>query len=173
MDTLGTLGIFSLVGLICFAGFILSCLSLSGTWLVLLATGLASWQQWPEFPNIGTLVLFLVVCIAVEVADSFAGLWGVDKFNGTKATGWAAVGGGFLGMFLGGAFIPIPIIGSLVGMLAGCFGCAFLVEYSKIKKVNHATQVATGAVLARIGVLILKTGATLAMIFYLAIGLAI
>jgi len=173
METVGALGIYSLIGLVCLAGFALSCLSLSGTWLVLLAAGVASWQCWPEFPGIGTLVLFLVLCIGVEVVEAVAGLWGVDRRNGSKAAGWAAVGGGFLGMFLGGAFIPVPIIGSLLGMLAGCFGCAFLVEYSKIKKADHAAHVATGAVLARIGVLFLKVGTTLAMILVLAIGLVI
>ncbi len=173
MDTVGAFGTYSLIGLLCLAGFALSCLSLSGTWLVLLAAGLAAWQNWPEFPGIGTLVLFLVVCIAVELAEGMAGLWGVERRNGSKSAGWAAVGGGFLGMLLGGAFIPIPIVGSLLGMLLGCFGCAFLVEYAKIKKADHAAHVATGAILARIGVLVLKVGATLAMILVLAIGLAL
>ncbi len=171
METIGTFGTYSLIILLCLVGFILSCLSLSGTWAVLLATGLAAWKNQPEFPGFGTLALFLVVCIAVELAEGMAGLWGVERRNGSKSAGWAAVGGGFGGMLLGGALIPIPILGSLLGMLLGCFGCAFLVEYAKIKQADHAAHVAIGAVLARIGVLILKVGATLAMILVLAIGL--
>ena len=164
--------IYFLVGMLCLIGFILSCLSLSGTWLVLVATGLAAWFRWPEFPGVGTLVIFLLLCIGVEVLEALASMWGVQKRGGSKAAGWAALGGGFIGMLLGG-FIPIPVIGSLIGMLLGSFGCAFWVEHAKMKKFDHAAHVATGAVLARVGVIFLKVGVTLAMILILAIGLAL
>ena len=165
-------GIYFLVGVLCLFGFILSCLSLSGTWLVLAATGLAAWFHWPGFPGIGTLVTFLLLCIGVEVLEALAAAWGVQKRGGSKAAGWAALGGGFLGMLLG-SFIPVPIIGNLLGMLLGSFGCAFWVEHAKMKKVEHAAHVATGAVLARLGVIFLKVGVTLAMIIALAIGMAL
>jgi uncharacterized protein YqgC (DUF456 family) len=171
-QALGSLGIYSLAGLLCVAGFFLSCLSLSGTWLVLAAAGLVAWSRWPVFPGIGTLVVFLVLCIGVEVAEALAGAWGVQRRGGSKAAGWAALGGGFLGMLLGG-FIPVPIIGSLIGMVAGSFGCAFLVEHAKIKRTDHAAHVATGAVLARVAIIFLKIGVTLAMTFALALGVAL
>ncbi len=164
--------VYFLVGILCLVGFILSCLSLSGTWLVLAATGLAAWFNRPEFPGVGTLVVFLVLCIGVEVLEALAGAWGVQKRGGSKAAGWAALGGGFLGMLLG-SFIPVPILGNLIGMVAGSFGGAFLVEHAKMKKADHAAHVAFGAVLARLGVIFLKTGVTLAMVITLAIGLAI
>ena len=164
--------IYSLIGILCLLGFILSCLSLSGTWLVLAATGLAAWFNKPGFPGMGTLVVFMVLCIGVEVLEALAAAWGVQKRGGSKAAGWAALGGGFLGMVLGG-FIPVPILGNLIGMVVGSFGCAFLVEHAKMKKVDHAAHVATGAVLARLGVIFLKVGITLAMIAILTIGIAI
>ena len=164
--------IYTLVGILCLVGFILSCLSLSGTWLVLTATGLAAWFNHPGFPGIGTLVIFLLLCIGVEVLEALASAWGVQKRGGSKAAGWAALGGGFLGMVLG-SFIPFPILGNLIGMMVGSFGCAFLVEHAKMKKADHAAHVAFGAVLARIGVIFLKTGVTLAMIILLVIGLTI
>lgn len=173
MEVLESLGTYSLVGLLCLAGFALSCLSFSGTWLVLLAAGLASWQRWPGFPGIGTLVFFLLVCILVDVAESLAGAWGVRRAKGSKAAGWGAVVGGFLGMFLGGVLIPVPIVGSLLGMLGGSFGGAFWVEYRKMKRAEHAANVATSAVLARLGVMVLKVGATLGMILFLAVGLVL
>lgn len=166
----GSFFIYALAGLICLGGLAMSCLSLSGTWAVLLATGLLAWLRWPEFPGIGTGVVFLLLCIAVEVLEAIAGTWGVQKRGGSKAAGWAALGGGFLGMILGN-FIPIPILGPLIGMLAGSFACAFLVEHSKMKKADHAAHVAFGAVLARLGVIFLKIGATLAMITALMIGM--
>jgi len=171
-QSVGLFGIYSLAGLLCLIGFVLSCLSLSGTWLVLAATGLVAWARWPEFPGIGTLVVFLLLCIGVELLEALAAAWGVQKRGGSKAAGWAALGGGFLGMILGG-FIPVPGVGNLLGMLIGSFGCAFLVEHAKMKKADHAAHVATGAVLARIGVVFLKVGATLAMTATLIIGTAL
>ncbi|MDF7809040.1 DUF456 domain-containing protein [Pontiellaceae bacterium B12219] len=171
-QTLGSFGIYSAAALLCLVGFILSCLSLSGTWLVLAATGLVAWSRRPEFPGIGTLILFIVLCIGVEVIEAFAGAWGVQKRGGSKAAGWAALIGGFLGIFLGG-FIPIPIIGNLLGMLLGSFGCAFLVEQNRMKKTDHAIHVATGAVIARLGVIFLKMGVTLLMSLILAIGVGL
>jgi uncharacterized protein YqgC (DUF456 family) len=171
-QTLGSVGIYSVAALLCFIGFILSCLSLSGTWLVLAATGLVAWSRWPEFPGIGTLILFIVLCIGVEVVEAFAGAWGVQKRGGSKAAGWAALLGGFLGIFLGG-FIPVPVIGNLIGMLLGSFGCAFLVEHNRMEKTDHAIHVATGAVIARLGVIFLKMGITLLMTLILAIGVSL
>ncbi|MDF7800762.1 DUF456 domain-containing protein [Pontiellaceae bacterium B1224] len=171
-QALGTFGIYSVAALLCFVGFILSCLSLSGTWVVLAATGLVAWSKWPEFPGLGTLVIFLLLCIAVEVIEALAGAWGVQKRGGSKAAGWAALLGGFIGMFLG-TFIPVPIIGTLLGMLLGSFGLAFLVEHARMKKAEHALHVATGAVIARLAVIFLKVGVTIIMSFALAIGLAV
>jgi len=171
-QVLSTFGIYSLAALLCFIGFILSCLSLSGTWVVLAATGLVAWSKWPEFPGLGTLLIFLLLCIGVEVIEALAGAWGVQKRGGSKAAGWAALAGGFLGMFLG-TFIPVPIIGNLLGMLIGSFGLAFLVEQARMKKMDHALHVATGAVMARLAVIFLKVGVTIIMTFSLAIGLAV
>ncbi|MDF7822467.1 DUF456 domain-containing protein [Pontiellaceae bacterium B12227] len=171
-QALSSFGIYSLSGLLCLLGFALSCLSLSGTWLVLAAAGILAWARWPEFPNIGTLVIFTVLCIGVEVIEAMAGAWGVQKRGGSKASGVAALFGGFIGMFLGG-FIPVPIIGNLIGMLAGSFSLAFLVEQARMKKADHALHVATGAVLARLAVIFLKVGITLIMIIALAIGVSL
>lgn len=172
-QTLGSFGIYSLAALLCFIGFILSCLSLSGTWVVFGATLLVAWKRWPAFPGISTLFIFLLLCIIAETAEAFAGAWGVQKRGGSKAAGWAAMGGGLLGMLIGTAVIPVPIVGSLAGMIIGSFSCAFLVEHAKMKRADHAAHVATGAVLARVGVIFLKVGMTLLMTLILAIGIAV
>jgi len=168
---IGEFTAYFLAGVICLAGFVLSCLSLSGTWLVLVATGFLSLVLWPDFPGIATPVIFLLLCIGVEVLEAFAGAWGVQKRGGSKAAGWAALGGGFLGMVLGG--MVIPVLGNLLGMLLLSFSAAFLVERSNLKKTEHAAHIAWGAVLARVGVIFLKVGATVIMTAALFIGLAI
>ncbi len=171
-QTVGAFWGYALATALCFIGFVFSCLSLSGTWLVLAASGIMAWIRWPEFPGIGTLITFLLLCVGTEILEGVASAWGVQRRGGSRAAGWAAIGGGFLGMLLG-SFIPVPLIGNLIGMLAGSFGCAFLVEQARMKKAEHAAHVATGAVLARVGVIFLKTGITLIMILTLAIGSAL
>ncbi|HSR87590.1 MAG TPA: DUF456 domain-containing protein [Pontiella sp.] len=172
-QALGTFGIYSLAALLCIIGFALSCLSLSGTWMVFGAALLVAWKRWPGFPGIGTLIVFLVLCVTAEIVEAFAGTWGVRKRGGSRAAGWAALGGGLLGMLIGTAIIPIPVAGSLTGMVIGSFGCAFLVEHAKMKQAEHAAHVATGAVLARLGVIFLKVGITVLMSLILAIGIAV
>jgi uncharacterized protein YqgC (DUF456 family) len=169
-QSIGEFSIYAVATIICLAGIVLSCLSLSGTWLVLAATGLMTWIRWPAFPNIGTLLTFLLLCIGVEVLEAVAGAWGVQKRGGSKAAGWAALGGGFIGMILGGMIMPV--IGNLVGMLMCSFGLAFWVEHARMKKADHAAHVAFGAVLARLGVIFIKVGVTLAMTAFLIIGFA-
>jgi uncharacterized protein YqgC (DUF456 family) len=170
-QTFGEFWIYAVAVILCLGGVILSCLSLSGTWVVLLASALLMWIRWPGFPNVATVLIFLVLCIGVEVLEAFAGAWGVQKRGGSKAAGWAALGGGFLGMIFGGMIIPV--IGNLLGMLICSFGCAFWVEHNRMKQTSHAAHVAFGAVLARLGVIFIKVAFTLAMIITLIIGIAL
>lgn len=167
----GAFLLYILAALLCLGGLLLSCISLSGTWLVLAAAGLISWLRRPDFPGLAVLILFLLLCIVVEVLETLAGTWGVQKRGGSKAAGWAALGGGLLGMILGG--MVIPVIGNLLGMLAGSFGFAYWVEHARMKKAAHAAHVAFGAVIARLSVVILKLGVTLAMIATLILGVLI
>lgn len=167
----GAFLVYALAVLICLVGLAMSCLSLSGTWLVLAATALLAWLRWPAFPGIATGIIFLLLCIGVELLEAVAGAWGVQKRGGSKAAGWAALIGGLIGMVLGG--MVIPVIGNLLGMLLGSFGLAFWVEHARMKKADHAAHVAFGAVVARLGVIFLKVAITLAMIFTLIIGMVL
>lgn len=172
-QALTALGVYTAASVLCLIGFFLSCLSLSGTWLVFAAAGLVAWSRWPAFPGLGGIALFLFICVGVEVVEALAGSWGARRSGGGKAAGWAALGGGFAGMILGGIFIPVPVVGNLVGMLLGSFALAFVAEHMKMKKADHAARVATGAVLARLAVIFLKVGVTLLMTLLLAIGVAL
>jgi uncharacterized protein YqgC (DUF456 family) len=111
----------------------------------------------------------VAIAAAVEVAETFAGAWGVQKRGGSGWAGLAALAGGLLGMVLG-SFV-VPPIGTLLGMLAGSFGLAYLVEYKRIQKKEHAAHVAMGAVLARLLMLFIKVAVTLGLIAWLAAGL--
>lgn len=159
-----------LVWLLCLAGLALSCVSLFGTWCVVAATAIALFLTPDAFPGGVTLILFALLAGLIELAEWVAGVWGVQRRGGSGWAGWAALAGGILGLFFGTA-IPIPVIGSLIGMLIGSFACAFAVERYRLKHAGQAAHIAWGAVMARLLVILLKVAATLGMTVILIVGL--
>jgi len=172
MAVAGTsLGVLAIV-LLCIVAVLLSCVSISGTWVVLgaaivamLMRGASSFPGWP------TLIVFLVLSIAIEVIEAAGASWGVTRRGGSKLAGFAAFAGGMVGLFAG-ALIPIPIVGPLIGMLAVSFAAVFLVEYRRLQRVEPAAHIARGAVLMRVLIICLKVAVTLGMSAVLLIGMA-
>ena len=160
-----------LVWVMCLVGLLLSCLSISGTWLVVGATLLAMVLGGAGFPGFGSLLGMIWIAICVEVVEYVAGVWGVKKRGGSNWAGLAALIGGMVGLVLGMA-IPVPVLGGLLGMTAGSFGLVYGVERYRLKQTGPAVHIALGAVVARFFVVLIKVGATLGMMAWLAIGLA-
>jgi len=161
-----------LVWILCLAGVLVSCLGISGTWFVVVGALLAAWIRPDPFPGFWTLAVFVVLSGLVELAEALAGLWGVRKRGGSKLAGFMAVLGGLVGLFLG-SLIPIPIVGSLLGMVVGSFGLVFAVEAYRLKHTQKAARIARGAVLAHVLVILLKVLMTLGLAAWLLIGLAV
>lgn len=159
-----------IVAVLCLVGVLLSCLSISGTWFVVGGALLAAVVRWGEFPGFWTVLGFVVVSVLVEVAEAFAGTWGVARRGGSALAGVAALVGGIVGLILG-AMLPLPVLGPLLGMTAGSFGLVFVVERQRLKHSGQAANIAWGTVLARMLVLMLKVIVTLGMIAYLFVGM--
>jgi uncharacterized protein YqgC (DUF456 family) len=154
--------------LLCLTGLLLSMLAFSGTWVVLLAALITKFAA--GFPTIGTLVVFLLLCIAAELFEVWAGFIGIQKRGGSRLAGLAAVIGGLLGAAAGSAVFPI--IGTFAGMILGSFAGAFLTEWQRLKHHGQAAHIARGTVWARLAVLFLKTALTLGMSVWLLAGFA-
>jgi uncharacterized protein YqgC (DUF456 family) len=171
LRVIGTsVGIISIV-LLCMVAVLLSCVSISGTWVVLGASLIALLMRGEAtFPGWLTLILFLLLSIAIECAEAVAGSWGVTRRGGSKLAGMAALAGGLLGLFVG-VVIPIPLVGPLIGMLVLSFAAAFMVEQWRLKRIEHAVHIAWGAVLARVWVIFLKVAVTLGMVAVLLLGM--
>lgn len=159
------------IWLMCAVGVLLSCLSISGTWLVVAASLVAFVIRGSGFPGLGTLLFFVYVSILVEVAEYVAGFWGIKQRGGSDGAGWAALVGGFAGLFVG-SVIPIPVVGSIIGMVAGSFGLVYVVEKRRLRQDAPALRIAFGAVVSRALVVLLKVSMTLGMIAWLAIGMS-
>ena len=162
----------ALVVLLCVAGVVLSCLGISGTWLVVAGAIIAAVIRKGVFPGLWTIIIFIVLAGLIEVVEAVAGAWGVKKRGGSTLAGFVAVAGGLIGLVLG-TFIPVPVLGSLLGMLAGSFGLVFAVEQYRLKKAGQAASIAWGTVLARVFVILLKVTVTLGMSSSLLVGMAV
>lgn len=158
--------------LLCLGGLFLSALSISGTWLIaaaaLLAAALTGPEQFPAWP---TLLGMLALCATIDILEWFAASWGVRRRGGSTAAGWMALLGSLGGMILGSLLIPIPLIGGILGMMAGSFSLVYWVEKRRLQKTEHAAHIATGAVLAGMAMLLLKVLASASLILWLAAGL--
>ncbi len=157
--------------LLCVTGVFLSLLSFTGSWLVAGAAALLTVVRADGEPGWVLTGVLLGLCVAIEVVDAVAGSLGITRRGGSRAAGWAALGGGFVGMFAGG-LIPVPLLGSVIGMCAGSFAAAFWVERRRLEREaagaagDHdarAAHIATGAVWARLAVMLIKTLAALGM----------
>lgn len=159
-----------LIVVLCLVSVALSCVSLSGTWVVTLATVLATLRPGSAFPGWWMVLAFLVVSALVEGVEALAGTWGVKKRGGSGWAGAAALVGGLGGMVFG-VGLPVPVLGPLIGMMAGGFLLTFLVEHYRLKKASHAAHIAWGSVVARVLVIVVKVVVTLAMIAVLLGGM--
>ena len=154
------------IWVLCLTGIFLSLFSLSGTWLVVGAAILAVFLPGEHAPGIWTVLSFLALALFMEVLEWVAGAWGVSKRGGSGLGSLMALIGGVLGFFLG-FMIPIPLIGNFVGMLLLSFLLVFWVERQRLGNDRQAAHIALGAVLARVYMVLVKTGAALGMSFWL------
>lgn len=150
-----------LLALLAFAGLLLSMVSFSGTWLVWLAGLIAKFLPGGEGIGWPLVVGGAVACAAVEAFEAAAVHWGVIASGGTAGSAWVGFAGALLGMMLGGALIPIPLIGGLAGMTIGSFGAVMWWEYRRHGRGGDAARVAAGALIARALVIALKCGVSL------------
>ncbi|MEM7391654.1 MAG: DUF456 domain-containing protein, partial [Verrucomicrobiota bacterium] len=153
----------ALIWLLCIVGVLLSCLSISGTWLVVVAGVIALFLGGREsFPGWVDVILFAAVSGLVELMESLAGVWGIKKRGGSNWAGFGAFIGGIAGLILGSSILPI--IGSLIGMMVGSFVAAYAIEHLRMKKTDEeAARIAMGAVVARLIVVLIKVFATMGL----------
>ncbi|MFO7871816.1 MAG: DUF456 family protein [Kiritimatiellia bacterium] len=170
---LGVVGVI-LVVVMCLAGIVLSVLGISGTWLVAAAAVTALVFHGGEgFPGLWTIVAFILVAGAVEGLEALSGALGVRKRGGSAAGALAALAGAVIGLLLGTALIPVPVLGSVAGMVICSFGLTFAVEWYRLKKSRPAAGIAFGTVVARFAVALMKLVVTLAMTAFLLGGMVL
>jgi uncharacterized protein len=151
--------LYILLLLILLTGVALNLFTLPGNWVMFLAVILYDWATRWRHIHWAWLAVLLVIALVAEVVEFSASGKGVKQLGGTI---WGTVGALF-GALLGGIFltglIPVPVIGTIAGILIGTFlgamGAEFLVSG---KQVGRSAMIGYGAAKGRLYGTLLKFG---------------
>jgi len=128
------------------AWLLLVLVMLPGNWLMVVTTGLVAWWQWDRgMFGVPVLVAIVALAAAGEVVELLSGMAGSKRAGGSR---WGSVGallGAIVGALVGTAAIPIPVLGSLIGLGAGAGLGAWGLELLGGKKMDAAAKVGAGA----------------------------
>ena len=131
-------------------GLVLCAFTLPGTWLMLGAAAVYAWVTRGAYVAWPTLLVLLGLALTAEVLEFVFGGAGAKKAGASK---WG-IAGGLLGALLGGifltGFIPVPILGTVVGICLGSFAGAFTVELALGKPVGRSVRIGFGAFKGRL-----------------------
>lgn len=119
---------------------------LPGNWLMVLTTLLVAWWQWGHHMfSIPTLAAIVLLAATGDVVELLSGQVGSRRAGGSR---WGCAGaflGAVVGAPIGTILIPIPILGTLIGLGGGaCLG-AWLLELLGGKEMKRAAIVGAGA----------------------------
>lgn len=147
------------LGLMALVGLGLAVFQLPGTWLILIsAVGYDWFYGWSRL-TLKWLVALALIAIAAEVFELVAGAFVSGKAGASRKAMIGAVVGGFAGMVVLTAAIPIPVVGTIIGGLIGCFVGAVVGEMSVHSEMGRSARVGIFAVIGRIIGLVAKTSA--------------
>jgi uncharacterized protein len=171
-----------LLSVLALAGWVLALVGISGTWLILIAAVALDLAVDGGWGFVATSIVFLLLCAAAEGAEFVAGSLGAKVFGGSKAAQVGAFAGTLLGG-IGGTAIPIPIVGTIIGVLAGGFVGALAGELYQQQRtsagaprpegtgkdvgVKAGMRAGLGAAIARVAVIAMKVSlATLMLAWF-------
>lgn len=132
-------------------GLLLIPLGLPGLWLmigVLAVAALAGSVGWL------TLVSLVGLGLLAELSEYVAVQRFSVRYGGDNWTFGGAVVGGIAGALIG---TPVPVVGSLLGLVLGTFGGAVAVTLYRTRNLDESMRVGRGALLGRAAAAALKT----------------
>ena len=104
------------------AGVVLTALQMPGNWVIVAATAAFAWWRWgAESWSYGptTLITILALALLGELIEFLAGALGSKAVGGSKRGAAISIITALAGAIAGTFFIPIPIVGTLLGAAAG------------------------------------------------------
>ncbi len=140
-------------------GVVLAVLQLPGVWLILIAA--AGYDWWYGWDRLGWrwLAALAGVAVAAEIVDALAAMVAVKRAGASRRATIGALVGGFAGMLL--LSVPVPVLGTVIGGIAGCFAGAVIGELSVRDDLSASARVGLFAALGRAAGLMIKTAAAI------------
>lgn len=128
----------------------ITAMTFPGNWLMVATACMVAWWRRDEhFFSIPVLVAIFLLAVIGEVLEFITSAAHVKKSGGSKAGSFGALLGGIVGICLGTAFIPIPIVGTLIGACGGAFAGTMLFEKTNGKETHHAAKLGISAAKGR------------------------
>jgi uncharacterized protein YqgC (DUF456 family) len=140
------------------AGWLLTLFALPGNWLMVAAAAVYVFAVPGEHRvgiGWGVVIALIVLALLGELLELLASALGAARGGGSKRGAILAVMGSIPGAMLGALIgAPIPVVGSLVGIILfaglGALGGAMLGEWWKGRKLHESWQVGQAAFWGRI-----------------------
>jgi hypothetical protein len=133
------------------ASLIVNLFTLPGNWLMMAGVAVyALLTRHMHYVGVKSLGVMLLLAIAGEIVETVAASRGVKKRGGS---GWGSIGaivGGILGGILLTGLIPVPVLGTLCGILLGTFAGAMLLEVLGGKQIGRSALIGYGAAHGRL-----------------------
>lgn len=148
-------------------GILMVVLALPGIWAMVLVSAICMWWR-PEIISWRAVVTLASIALVSEIMEMVASAAGAKKFGGSKRGAVGAIFGTMIGAIVGSFLIPIPVIGTIVGGIAGAGIGAMGVERSIVQMSwVDSMKSGSGAAIGRTISIFIKLGlAIVAALFF-------
>ncbi len=126
-------------------GLVLAAFTLPGLWLILAGAAMYAALTKGEYLGLDTLILLLVLTVSAEIAELVLGSAGAKKAGASRWGMLGGLAGGILGGLFLTALIPIPILGTVIGICLGSFAGAFIIELGLGQAISQSALIGYGA----------------------------
>ena len=131
-------------------GIVLAAFMLPGLWLMVGGAAVYAWLTHGHFLSYYSLIALLLMAVAAELSELYFGGAGAKKAG---ASAWG-MGGGLVGAIVGGitlsGLVPVPILGTIIGICLGTFIGAFTIELILGQPLSQSAAIGLGAAKGRL-----------------------
>ena len=116
-------------------------------YMFVIMLGFGIYDKFVHLTSINIIVIGIIVT-AVMFVDFISGIAGA-KLGGAH---WVSMFSGFIGLIIGTFLIPVPILGSLIGMFLGIL----LSEWYRTKDIRKANKAAVGSFIGTVAGMVIR-----------------
>ena len=133
--------VIGLLVLACLVGVAMTAVRFPGTWLIVAGAAGYAWSEgWPR-ASLTLLGILTGIALLGEGVEILASVVTARRAGASRKAAWGGMLGGIVGMIFLSFLVPIPIVGTMIGALVGCFAGATLVEMYVRKDMFRGTKV--------------------------------